>query len=321
MRKLVVQSLVFALVQLAVATVLLWFYRVDDQSYLAASQDKHTILAARRSPRLIFVGGSNLAFGLNSGTIARALPYEPVNLALHAGLGLRFMLSEAEHSLRANDVVVISPEYQHFTGRRVDVLLQLLEQRPSSIRHVPGVYYPTLLDQALNHFGGMVRGGIRGMLGRQHHGGDAPPYFRRAFNQYGDVTAHWRLPAPKRLSTFGFGEYSSRSIARTVRHLNAFHQRARARGARVYFWYPTIPDTILREHRETIAEIDATVWGLLTFPVLNRPEAATLPRQFFFDTPYHLTEAGAAHRTNLLIDRLRREIQPVRFAADERARR
>lgn len=317
MKKFVLEVACFTILQLAVAALVLSFYRVDEDAYLAASRDKHALLAVRSSPRMIFVGGSNLAFGLKSSMIARALPYEPVNLALHVGLGLRFMLRETEHALRPGDVVVLSPEYQHFTGRRVDVLLQLLEQRPSSVRFVPLVYVPTLLDQGLNYAGGVVRGALSNMLGRPQTSGDDPPYFRQAFNDYGDVTAHWRMDRPRRLSSFAFEDFSPGRVASIVGALNRFHDRARARGARVFFWYPTIPSSTLEQHRQVIAHIEGQIARSLTIPVLNRPDAATMPREFFFDTHYHLTEAGAVRRTTLLIDSFRSNVETRRPIATE----
>jgi hypothetical protein len=305
MRKLTVEAVRFSLIQVAVAAAVVYFYRVDDHAYLAAVNDKHALLEAQPSPRMIFVGGSNLAFSLNSPMVERDLPYRPVNLALHIGLGLRFLLNEVESVVRPGDVVVLSPEYQHFTHRRVEVLLQLLEQRPSSVRFVPTVYVPTLLDQSLNHMGSVVRGAIRNMVGRPDEPGDDPPYFRKAFNDHGDVVAHWRMKRPSKIGTFAFGDYSHRRILYTIGWLNEFHERARAQNVRVFFSYPTIPVTTLNEHRETIDEIDRAVRRSLTIPVLNRPEDAALPKEFFFDTHYHLTQAGATRRTRLLIESLR----------------
>lgn len=306
MKEFTYQAACFAALQVAIAAIVLCFYRVDESAYLAATRDKHAFLETQPSPRVIFVGGSNLAFGVDSSIVARDTPFRPVNLALHAGMGLRFMLREVEETLRPGDLVVLSIEYQHFTGHQVDMLLQLLEQRPRSARLIPVEYVPALLDQGLNHLASTVRGALRTMLGRPIQRREAP-YVRHAFNRYGDVVAHWRLPPPSRLKEFRFGAYSLSSIVSTVRSLNRFQERARAKGAGVLFLYPTIPGSTFVRHRQVIGEIDGVIKESLKIPVLNRPEDATLPIEFFYDTHYHLREVGARQRTRLLVARLQRE--------------
>ena len=82
--------------------------------YAAATIDKHNRLAQQPSPRIVFVGGSNLAFGLDSAAIERSLGYNTVNMGLDLSLGLDFMLREIEPLLERGDVVVVSPEYEQF---------------------------------------------------------------------------------------------------------------------------------------------------------------------------------------------------------------
>ena len=55
---------------------------------------KRALLAAESDkPRLILVGGSAAAFGVDSALLARELPaYQPVNFGLYAALGTRVML-------------------------------------------------------------------------------------------------------------------------------------------------------------------------------------------------------------------------------------
>src|SRR6266436_7071833 len=71
-------------------------FTLNKTGYLAASIDKHHLLVQQPSPRIVFVGGSNLAFGLDSSEIERSLSYHPINMGLHIGLGLAFMLAEVK---------------------------------------------------------------------------------------------------------------------------------------------------------------------------------------------------------------------------------
>lgn len=75
---------------------------------------KRALLAAESDkPRLILVGGSAAAFGVDSALLARELPdYQPVNFGLYAALGTRVMLDLSIKELRPGDLVVVMPEQQ-----------------------------------------------------------------------------------------------------------------------------------------------------------------------------------------------------------------
>src|SRR2546423_1051105 len=80
--------------------------------WMSAAIDKENLIRNTPQPRVIFVGGSNLAFGLNSLLIQRRLGRSVVNMGLSAGLGMRFMLAEVRPHLRPGDLVVVVPEYE-----------------------------------------------------------------------------------------------------------------------------------------------------------------------------------------------------------------
>ncbi|HPG73671.1 MAG TPA: hypothetical protein PLM49_05215, partial [Bacteroidales bacterium] len=64
---------------------------------MAAIIDKHKRIDSIKSPKIIFAGGSNLPFGIDSKMIQDSLHTPVVNLGLHAGLGLDFMLNELQN--------------------------------------------------------------------------------------------------------------------------------------------------------------------------------------------------------------------------------
>jgi hypothetical protein len=64
------------------------------ESALAVLPNKHRMLRETSSPRIIFLGGSNLCFGLDSRRIADTFDMPVVNLGLHAGIGLKFMMED-----------------------------------------------------------------------------------------------------------------------------------------------------------------------------------------------------------------------------------
>ena len=80
---------------------------------------KDSLLANTINNRLIFVGGSNLSFGLNSEMIRDSLKLNPINTAIHASIGLEYMLENTLQYIKENDVIVVVPEYAHFTTNTI----------------------------------------------------------------------------------------------------------------------------------------------------------------------------------------------------------
>ncbi len=127
-------------------------FTLNKTGYLAASVDKHHLLVQQPSPRIVFVGGSNLAFGLDSLAIERSLGYHPINMGLHLALGLDFMLAEIEAFLKPDDVVLISLEYEHFVDLYTEdggTLFTEIQSDPHSIHFLTFRHLALFCDQGL----------------------------------------------------------------------------------------------------------------------------------------------------------------------------
>src|SRR5690242_8741821 len=82
------------------------------KSYISIINYKESLLKETPSPRMIFIGGSSMAFSLDSEMVERETGYHVINTAVHIGLGLDFMLNQVRPYLREGDVVVLVPEYE-----------------------------------------------------------------------------------------------------------------------------------------------------------------------------------------------------------------
>lgn len=78
--------------------------------YLASITSKHRRLDALGSPKLVVIGGSNVAFGIDSRTLQVNIGIPVVNMGLAAGVGLPFMLREVEDRISSRDIVLLAPE-------------------------------------------------------------------------------------------------------------------------------------------------------------------------------------------------------------------
>jgi hypothetical protein len=281
------------------------------KGYLGATIDKHNRLAQQPPPRVVFVGGSNLAFGLDSSEIERSLGYNIVNMGLDLSLGLDFMLREIEPFLARGDVVVISPEYEEFIDMypgKVTTLFPEAIVYPRSVQFFSYRHFALLLDEGLILIGEITRAAMRflseGVISEQRSDNS---YVRSAFNEYGDITRHHNLKR-RDLTIRQFGASSPESITRVIDRLNQFNDHCRREHISVFYSYPPIFTGQLQAYTEMIYEIASNLSRRLHFPILDTPEEMSFPIDYMFDHEYHLSLAGKQIRTNHLIATLRKEL-------------
>ena len=293
---------------------------LNETAYLAASIDKHHLLEQQPAPRIVFVGGSNLAFGLDSTEIERALGYHPVNMGLDLALGLDFMLAEIDPFLKPGDVVLISPEYEQFVdlySGDAGTLFTALEIQPRSIQFLTGRNLAVLLDQGLIIVGGITRSsldfGIRLLQGKVQRKLQARQglYYRSGFNQLGDVIAHRNVLATEEIPVEKYRLPTPGRSERAIHRLNAFQKQCQRQGIRVFYSYPPLFQGILQTNADMIHEIAFQLRTQLTFPLLDTPEEMSFPSDYFFNHPYHLNAFGLHIRTGHLIEKLRAQLAHV----------
>jgi len=64
--------------------------------------------------RIILVGGSNLAFGVDSKLISDSLSLRVINFGVHAAIGLKKPLLDLKNYLTQKDVVIVIPEFETY---------------------------------------------------------------------------------------------------------------------------------------------------------------------------------------------------------------
>jgi len=277
---------------------------------MAAIRDKERRLKETPSPRLIVVGDSGVGFGIISPELKEAFPdYHPLNSGLAAGFGHRILLGEVTPEVKPGDVIVICLVYELFKRNLLNEFIFLLAaQDPDIFLSVDERDMPYLLDNAFY--------GIRVAMHQSRKVAFNPldkdypdPYARDSYNEYGDVAGHYGDgPVAGRDLSLKALDLDDLTYAReVVEDLNAFAAEAEAKGATVYFWFPDVSEKSYADFGAEMDRLADLLTAELTFPVLNRPADAIQPEAAFYDTPYHLLEAGARDRTQRLIEALKKQ--------------
>ena len=289
--------------------------RAQDDNYLAAVLEKDRLIRTTPSPKIILVGGSNLAFGIDSRMMQDSLGLRVVNMGLYAKLGLRYMLAQVKPYVRRGDVVVVVPEYDQFYGKFSDgdntlntaLLYAPADRIPDFIKSysVVDVVLRPRVENARRSFL-EASAALFGVKNKYFPPDTNPVYNRHSFNQYGDVVSHLGKKSMSPDSIYVSALPPLKEFSRkTVEELNEIGDAARERGAHAYFLFPSYID---RSYAINAAAIDSLRQRLsrdMRVPILGTARDFVFPSNWFFDTRFHLNENGRGPRTVKMIEILR----------------
>lgn len=281
----------------------------DPDTYLYESSTKLDMLRTTKQPRVIFVGGSNLAFGLNSKAISDSIHKNVINNALHAGLGLKFIIDDIDGYLLKGDSVVICPEYSHFFGEvaygdpltspiladyRHDMLSKCnMNQLKPIIKGAPKVLISRM---------GVVKKWLKKViLGDKEQ--KKYEYRKSGFNEYGDEISHYSLKSdhPKIGASKITGDFNEEFYQYFLSVIRGWESR----GIRVIIMPPVIYD---KQYNLCMDQIDYLSKRLRAdgFPFHAETSLFAYPDTLMFNTSYHINKKGVDKRTEDVIKALRK---------------
>ncbi|NSW53431.1 MAG: hypothetical protein HPY85_13075 [Anaerolineae bacterium] len=304
--RLLKKIIVFIIVFLIVNGLFYGFYHRSRQtSYLAAVRQKQARLSSIDSPKLVIVGGSNTAFGIDSTILEEELGYPVVNMGLQGGLGCLYPLEEIQQSLKPGDIVVLIPEY-HCISESPNlygdaVLYQLMVVAPLNVRHLTTWGQAAVIFQeAINQYASVflnIRENLD-LIVDPHY--DAI-YNPSGFNANGDLTTHLDRdtlspqPVPFTIDCTGG------ACTPMIDVYNQFADDLAGNGVSVYLTFPAYLVEGKHEDMHMAECYSRYVVDHLQFPVFGQPQDFFYPGSYFFDTYYHLTAVGRELRTRQLL--------------------
>jgi len=311
------------LILILISFILLAFYFPNpnpnfpnQNSYLHSLIDKHNLLKKSKSPKIIFIGGSNLSFNLDSKRVADAYGIDVINMGVVAQFGIKYMTNEIKPFINDGDIVVVVPEYEHFFkmkwslfNGRTSLLSAVLDVYPEGkkyltieqwlylSRSIPKYGLNKLRKFIQNYFNTMIfEIDDKNTIINEENS----VYRRDAFNEYGDVTIHWNLENKE----IEFKPQEVYNIDNNViLFLNDFYEFVVGRNANLYFMFPCYRETSYNYYINYINRLKNEL-NQLNFKILSTPERGKLADKYFFDSDYHLNREGINLWTIKLIDDL-----------------
>ena len=278
----------------------LHFFVIGNQnlgSFQAALLDKTERLRSIGEPKIILIGNSNLAFGVDSQRIQEALEMPVVNMGLHGGLGNAFLENMGKLGVSEGDIVVVCHSDYDDDGTIPDPALAWItvEMHPEFWKLIPAKAIPQMLKA---YPGYLYSSAVRFLTGSPKNVPETgTSYSRAGFNAFGDVCVRGE-------DSFVFTEGSvvvPQVGEETTARLNELNRYILSRGANlVVAGYPIGTGEFTPAEAEFDA-FEAQLREALDCPVISRFADYFLPYSCFYDTVFHLNDEGVKLRTGQLI--------------------
>jgi len=279
---------------------------VYDGTFVGALDEKFNRLTSLDEKKIIIVGGSSAAFGIDSAIIEKYTAMPVVNFGLYAALGTKVMMDLSCANINEGDVVVLAPEIDAQTMSlyfNSETTLMAMDGNFHMARYVRGDNKLSLLG-ALWKFTGEKLAYLMNGTRPEASGAYDPSYF----NAQGDLM----YPRPE--NAMGM-YYDPNTIIRLsedtvdpefIDYVNEYISFCEKNGASVYFGFCPMNEMALADGTtdESIAQFSEFLADALHCQILGSAEDHILPAEYFYDSNFHLNNAGVTVHTVALVKEL-----------------
>ncbi len=279
--------------------------------YTQAMVDKVNRLESIEGPRIVLVGNSNLAFGIDSAEIEDAFGIPVVNMGMHGGFGNAFDeqvctldvhegdLYVIAHNTYSDDDMIPNPELVWMTIENYPELHRLIRRKDymNMARAFPRYAFKATVKWVREKISGheVFVDGTDGFMSRA------------AFNEYGDNV----YPRPENDFLFTEGSVPLPQINDAcVNRLNELKAWLNAQGAEMVIAAYPIGDGEFTPAEDEYISFQQELADRLDAEVISDFTDYFYDYSLFFDSNLHLTDEGVKLRTAQLIKDLTKVIKP-----------
>ncbi|MCQ2798563.1 MAG: leucine-rich repeat domain-containing protein [Bacilli bacterium] len=271
-----------------------------EETFLGEFKYKVERLEKVEGKKIVFIGGSSVPFALRSELIEKNIEgYEIVDFGLYAGLGTKVMMDASLDSIKKDDIVILMPEQQEQTLStyfNANLMWQALDGEPSLMMRLSEEErtelvksYPTFALSKANYY----------FTKSTPKPNDI--YKRSSFDEYGDISSD--LPAYNNMPGFHDENmpilFNDNVISDDfISYMNDYNDKIQSKGATLYYHYSpmnrlAVQDSFIEYHKSLRDKLD--------FQILGNPGSCIMDYEYFYDTNFHLNNAGAINYTRNMI--------------------
>jgi hypothetical protein len=294
-------AIVFLIVE---ATIFFSPFKEKDleTDFVAAIIDKHQILNATPSPKIILIGGSSVAYGIDSQLMQDSLGIPVVNMSFQYFLGSDFLFRQLLNSLNKGDKIISSFEY--IVTKDGDKKEQL-----KAASYLPKANDWIIFETPDEHISAWLRSRIaffRKIILRLY---DQTPYnptiedktntfFRGAIDKNGDLVSHLNNN-PIQFPLCNTAQDSS--FYTVIENVEYYTKSLETKGIDVLYTFPPYEEASFNNDNQLIDRLYRHFEKYPEIKLLDSPYDGKFPNHYFQDMCYHLNAEGRKQRTLKLI--------------------
>ena len=274
------------------------------ETYLGEFKHKVSLLEKKsEEKRIIFVGGSAVAFGINSKLINSNLNgYKAVNFGLYASLGSRIMMDIVSKNIQDGDLVILMPEQD-------SQMLSLYFNGESTWQALDGDFH-TLKYLSYDNYSSLIASYPKFALSKIKYNFNPLNidgiYKRDSFNEYGDIESSLRdanIMYPKYYDDVNRVSFDADIISSNfIDYANEFNKSVTKKGGEVFYYFPPMNvDSLIDKSYSSVDDYYSYLCDELDFPIMGNPHNSLMKPLWFYDTNYHLNTSGSVVYTKQVI--------------------
>lgn len=311
MKKLrIILSCILAFILIAlplVLTLCLNFLLPDpfEKTFVGALDEKYERLMNTEGEKIVIVGGSSVAFGIDSEIIEEYTEMPVVNFGLYAALGTKLMLDLSRSGIGSGDIVLITPEISEQTlslYTNTELTLRAVGSRADIMSKLPTDDLLSLLSGLWDYTAEKLEYYKRSLeseeLGYMSASGI---YSSENFNALCDlISSGEENVMPGYYDTNNMIDPSpSVCSGEFIDYLNEYIAFCRERGATVYFNFCPMNERgfVGGYDSGALGELADYLSGALDCDIIGMPERSVLGAGYFYDTNFHLNNSGRVKYT------------------------
>ena len=275
---------------------------VYEDSFVGVLDEKLERLDSIEEEKIVVIGGSSVAFGIDSELIEKYTEMPVVNFGLYASLGTKLMLDLSRKSINQGDIVIIAPEMDPQTLSlyfNADTTLKALDGSFKYLSRLKADDFFKILASSWDFATGKINQGNTPIE-------KSDVYHASSFNEYLDI----EYPREYNIMYANFDPNLEITLDESIvsgefiDYLNEYIAFCKKRGARVYFsWCPMNSLAVTNESNTSIREFESFMKSKINATFISDIEDYILEPEYFYDTNFHVNDEGMKlHSANLARD-------------------
>ena len=274
---------------------------VYEDTFLGEMKEKIKLLKETDGKRIILIGGSSVPFGVKSSLIEENIAnYKVINFGMYASLGSNVMLDFAKARINQDDIVIFMPEQNvqtlsmYYNGK---ALWQALDGDFSS-------FWLLNHDTRQRMYGDLYsfsQEKFKFTFQNKLDLGDTI-YQKSSFEKHGDIKeglANYNIMYDQVDPTMNI-TFDENFDDTFLSYVNDFASYVRTKGAHMYYRFAPMNKKAI-EDESTLDHYFEVLQDKLELDILGNPHDAILDSEWFYDTNFHLNDAGRIMNTKQLI--------------------